>query len=331
MPEERLCALMDCSYERLGRVKWGSVVRVGPKVYTSVALALALNVHAFFGASAEPVLGIGFRSSLHCADESARCSAVLDGADWLGSKLSVAIEKGSVGDVSVMTISESEHPIEVVFHGKQDGLLTLTWDGDYNPRQLSSAGLNCLDWSGITKFILPVHVDSDRNDTDSNVIMSAAITLYSGTDPTGQRYSQARFPLEDGGFAFSKSEFRRSGIRGTGDFSCVGALSLAIRTKVAAQTSVRFGVLVADAPLSDEQKAIRREDAKVAHEIPAARKTPTLRLDIGSDVSDRSEYRSKKSRTRDEAKSSWSGADVSIEWDSDEEGVLVFGSVVRSQ
>ena len=323
--------LMDCSYRGLIRVKWSPFVRVRSKVFASMALALALNVHAFFGAFAEPVLGIGFRPSLHCADELALCSAVLDGADWLGSKPSVEIEKNSIGDVSVMASDESEHPIEVVFHGKQDGLLTLTWDGDYNPRQLSSAGLNCLDWSGVTQFFLPVYIDSDRNDTDSIVNMSATFTLYSGTDPTGQRYSQASSRLQDGGFTFSTNAFRRPGIRGAGDFSCVGALSLAIRTKVAAETSVRFGLLIADPPLSNEQKGIRREAPQGTPDIPVRRKTPKIRFDVVSDVGDRSERGSKKSPTRDEANSSWSDPSSSIDWDSEEEGVLVFGNAVRSR
>lgn len=199
-------------------------------------------------ARCEEVAGLEFAYQLDCLQGVRQCGAILKHADVGGSKLGIAVTKDESGSIAVLSSESSIYPISINFSEIRHSSISLTWDGDYNPRQLSSAGLNCLDLSQISKISIPFAVNdlglSVEEGSNTSTNFESSLLLYDGNDPTGQRYSvaSATFPEAGGALEFERERFSRHGMRGAADFSCVGALSLILRSESLRATGLKLGI-----------------------------------------------------------------------------------------
>lgn len=200
------------------------------------------------GARCEEDPGFEFASQLNCLKGRRQCEAILKHADVGGSKLGIVVTKDELSSVVVLSREGSLYPISINLSDIGHSSIRLTWDGDYNARQLSSSGLNCLDLSGISKISIPVAIEGLAHPVNSGISASAKIEssllIYDGNDPTGQRYSVASvtLPQAEGLLEFQREWFDRHGIRGAADFSCVGALSVILRTENLQATALKLGM-----------------------------------------------------------------------------------------
>lgn len=117
-------------------------------------------------------------------------------------------------------------------------VLTLTWDGDQHPEQLSGAGLNCLDLTqgGAYAFVISgISIESECSEESNGQgcpNFQIESRIYDAGDPTGQRYSvsmMTRSLPEKTDLVVPFSNFVREGPRGKGNIGCVGAVSIAFR------------------------------------------------------------------------------------------------------
>lgn len=216
-------------------------------IVKSVLLAISMIVTISATHSEQPA-DIGFAAQIHCSKERRTCAAVLRYAEVAGSKVGIMVAKDELGSVEVLSQENSPYPITINFAELGHGSIQLTWDGDYNPRQLSSSGLNCLDLSAVSKILIPVALDNTAiaADTEDGGLtkLEASLSLYDGNDPTGQRYSVgiAAIPNVESVLEFQRARFDRHGIRGPADFGCVGALSLVLSVENVKATALKVGI-----------------------------------------------------------------------------------------
>ncbi len=289
---------------------------------------------------ADPVADISFVSSLDCHKESRRCGAVFVGGDYAGSKLGLEINKNLGGVIRVDLKDGDAYPLHIAAGGVAGATITLTWDGDYNPRQLSSIGLNCLDVTHLESLIVPMRFDDARNDglaeQAKQHTFSARLIAYNGKDPTGQKYSISSALQSGENIEFKKDNFTRNGPRGAVDFSCVGAITLALQVDEPLEMSLWLGQpgeiapafvkdpLAGNSPATQDKRAV---GGVRDMNVPIESKTPVLQSDRIPQVEGNPLY------VRDFE----SGGSLDIEpsdssdtWDSAEEDVLVFGEAART-
>jgi hypothetical protein len=146
--------------------------------------------------------------------------------------------------------------------GSPAGRLTLFWDGDPNPSQVSGAGLGCLNLlaDGATAFILEdlaysatcsksSATESTRAGGNSSGALCPPLVIeskiYDAMDPTGQRYSTSiirrHYRMSGKDLRIPFSSFTQEGPNGGGHPTCVGAISLTIRADELTKSVVTFG------------------------------------------------------------------------------------------
>lgn len=292
---------------------------------------------------ADPVAGISFVSSLDCPNDSRRCGAVLLGGDYAGSKLGVEINKNLGAAIRVELKEGDGHPLQIAVGGATGATVTLTWDGDYNPRQLSSVGLNCLNATSPNPLTVPIRFDDARYDSMATQTeqsrFSARLIVYNGQDPTGQKYSIASAIQKGDNIKFRKEDFTRNGPRGAADFSCIGAVALILEFDEPLEMSLWLGrpreiqsVLVenrlaGNAPTTVDKPAVRGISGT---SVPIESKTPILRSDHMPQVGKSPLYvRDLEHNGPIDSEHSipLNGSDA---WDSAGEDVLVFGEAART-
>jgi len=139
--------------------------------------------------------------------------------------------------------------------GRSWSKLVLTWDGDPNASQLSSAGLGCADLSGrgATAVVLRSLRLSGECSKKKNCALVIETRLYDGNDPTGQRYSTSviRRQLDGPGrdLFIPFSSFTREGPNGPGNSSCVGAISIVLQAQSLADASLTIGQIATNGAL----------------------------------------------------------------------------------
>jgi len=131
------------------------------------------------------------------------------------------------------------------------GVVTLSWDADPHPHQLSSAGLGCLNLREDGAFglrIEPFEVRTECSGSPSNEGCKpiwVESRIYDPSDPTGQRYSasilRVKVPRRGTSLDVPFSNFIHQGPRGGASFECVGALSIAIKIEGQGALSMEVG------------------------------------------------------------------------------------------
>jgi hypothetical protein len=292
---------------------------------------------------ADPVADISFVSSLDCHNRSRHCGAILLGGDYAGSKLGVEINKNLGATIRVELKEGEGYPLLIAVGGAAGATVTLTWDGDYNSRQLSSIGLNCLDATSPNPLTVPIRFDDARHDsmapqTEQNRF-SARLIVYNGKDPTGQKYSIASALQKGDSIEFRKEAFTRNGPRGAVDFSCVGAVALVLEFDEPLETSLWLGRprefqavpvenrLVGNSPATVDKRAARGAGASNG---PIESKTPVLRPDHIPQVGKSPLYVRDLEGDRPIDTEHPSPLNDSDAWDSAGEDVLVFGEAART-
>jgi len=175
--------------------------------------------------------------SIDCGEGQRECAGVLRVSNALGQHTGISIVKGLEGEVSV----RAGHPkgtLKIQAEDVSDLSISFSWDGDSNPEVLSGSGLNCRDLTrgGAYAFILSKF--SAEPECREAVIASECpqfaveSRVYDSQDPTGQRFSASvmvRGVMVDADLAIPFSNFVRSGPRGKGNFTCVGAVTVTIK------------------------------------------------------------------------------------------------------
>jgi hypothetical protein len=176
--------------------------------------------------------------SLTCGEGRRSCSGVLRGPTTLGGSTGITITKGDGGEVELEIDPDRDEPFALSADKINDFSMTLSWDGDSNPDQLSASGLPCIDLTaaGAYAFVFPrVSVVSECKGQPpapgcpSFVVESR---IYNPSDPTGQKFlssviTRAGEGVKDLTVPFSNFVMR--GPRGGAAFSCVGAVTLTFR------------------------------------------------------------------------------------------------------
>ena len=193
-------------------------------------------VSACASASATPIEGFSMPVDLTCMAGKS-CGRVLPSDDSLGRSWAFALITAKEGKTRIYATpaqTENDKPAKFGVQGKGDSWtkVVLTWDGDLNPVQLSSAGLGCVDLTayGATAIALRAFKVSCECEKSKRCVIQIETRLYDGKDPTGQRYSTSfirRQPDSSGKDLFIPfSSFGREGPNGPGNPACVGAISV---------------------------------------------------------------------------------------------------------
>ena len=209
--------------------------RIGVRVLT-VGAVMFIASRCVTRVQALPLERFQSTFGITCEEGKRYCSAVLRGDDTLGRYTGVAISKSSVGEVEVSVSRSSKGRLVVESEDATEFSLTLSWDGDSNPEQLSSSGLNCIDLSQgkASAFIVPeaeLEAECTKGGTTTGECPSFGIEarVFNPADPTGQRFSASRgrrnlLGREDVVIPFSN--FLGQGPRGGAQFNCLGAVTL---------------------------------------------------------------------------------------------------------
>ena len=207
-----------------------------------------------------PIDNFNVPSETRCKGERT-CKRNLSSQHSLGGFLGIEVQNPAEGKgITLLETKTGPNKGRVVWGAAGDpaGRLTLFWDGDPNPSQVSGAGLGCLNLSadGATAFILEglaysAACSMDKSSTSSG---GAAVEcppllieskIYDATDPTGQRYSTSIIRrhqrLSGSDLRIPFSSFTREGPNGGARPSCVGAISVAIRADDLKKSVVTFG------------------------------------------------------------------------------------------
>ncbi|MEY4701982.1 MAG: hypothetical protein RL326_2169 [Pseudomonadota bacterium] len=185
---------------------------------------------------AMPVERFNSAVDIDCESPS-QCSAVARSEFTLGRYTGISVQKRGAGTASV-TVEKNEGALRFEIREASPVVLTLSWDGDQHPDQLSGAGLNCLDLTqgGAYAFIVSgISIESEcQGESEGQRCPNFQIEsrIYDARDPTGQRYSvstMTRSLPEKTDLVIPFSNFIREGPRGKGNIACVGAVSISFR------------------------------------------------------------------------------------------------------
>jgi len=291
-----------------------------PPLYTvrSRRLSLLMLLGSAFctttGGYALPVDTFNVPSETRCKGERT-CKRNLSNSSSLGGFLGMEVQNPAEGKgITLLEIKTGPSKGRVVWGaaGSPAGRLTLFWDGDPNPSQVSGAGLGCLNLlaDGATAFILEDLAYSatcskgtsaenagsgeraGRMEADSTATLCPPLVveskIFDATDPTGQRYSTSiirrhhRMSGKDLRIPFSS--FTQQGPNGGGRPTCVGAISLTIRADDLTKSVVTFGPIytngacqtgscVLPPPFIPEETPISTPTV-----TPTAKQTPSLKV-----------------------------------------------------
>lgn len=201
--------------------------------------ALAIAICGVVGTSSVAAMPLErFETPLRitCEEGQRFCSSVVRVPDALGRHTGIAITKSSMGEVSVEVSRSTKGRLAVAAEGVLDLTLTLSWDGDSNPEQLSGAGLNCFDLTQQGASALIVSGAEMRSECGEVVTtaecpsLSAEARVYNPADPTGQKFLVSlgrRNISEQADIIIPFSNFVGQGPRGKASFGCVGAVTIA--------------------------------------------------------------------------------------------------------
>ena len=219
---------------------WGSTVRINVvgvlRIRIQVLVAILLWAGWMAPACARPVEGFNSPLDLRC-ESTAQCSGVIRAEHTLGRYTGVSVTKRGGGSASA-TIEKNDGVMRFELRESTPVVLTLSWDGDQHPDQLSGAGLNCLDLTqgGAYAFVISgMSIESEcQGESPGKTCPNFQIEsrIYDARDPTGQRYSVSmmnRSLPERTDLVIPFSNFIREGPRGKGDITCVGAVSISLR------------------------------------------------------------------------------------------------------
>jgi hypothetical protein len=196
-----------------------------------------------------PVDAFNHAAEIRCKAERT-CGRGLRSTKSIGGFLALGVQTGS-GTQSTVTLktSESGGTVAWISEGQNPGRLTLSWDSDSNPWQLSGGGLRCLDLkadgsSALTVKGVAFSAACDKGEKDCPSLIVEA-RMYDADDPTGQRYSTSvirRHRRSSGrDLLIPYSSFTREGPNGFGRATCVGALSVSFRADGLTNAQVSFG------------------------------------------------------------------------------------------
>lgn len=219
---------------------WTSKVRVAldsvPGSGVKALVAILLCVGPAFPAYARPVEGFNVPFDLRC-ESTSQCSGIVRAEHTLGRYTGISVTKRGGGSAAV-TIEKNDGAARFESQEASPVVLTLSWDGDQHPDQLSGAGLNCLDLTqgGAYAFVISgMSIESEcHGESPGQACPNFQIEsrIYDARDPTGQRYSvsmMTRSLPEKIDLVIPFSNFIREGPRGKGDINCAGAVSISLR------------------------------------------------------------------------------------------------------
>lgn len=219
---------------------WASKVRVAvdrvPGSGMKALVAILLCIGWMPPADARPVEGFNSPLDLRC-EAISQCSGVVRAEHTLGRYTGISVAKRGGGSAAV-TIEKNDGVLRFESREASPVVLTLSWDGDQHPDQLSGAGLNCLDLTqgGAYAFVISgMSIESEcHGESPGQACPNFQIEsrVYDARDPTGQRYSvsmMTRSLPEKIDLVVPFSNFIREGPRGKGDVNCVGAVSISLR------------------------------------------------------------------------------------------------------
>jgi hypothetical protein len=170
----------------------------------------------------------------------------------LGGRLGISFAGGHRGGARLRSRgSTAQRMLEVSIPGAGIGALTLSWDGDSQPYQLSSGGLGCLNLrsDGAIAFrIEPFEVRASCDDQGSDELcqpITIESRVYDPSDPTGQRYAASilrrKVPRRGAALEIPFSNFIHPGPRGSASFECVGAMSVSIKVEGQRDLTLELG------------------------------------------------------------------------------------------
>ncbi len=189
-------------------------------------------------------------------ESSSTCGAIARSELTLGRYTGVAVSRRGAGSASV-SVERNDGVMRFELHESSPVVLTLTWDGDQHPEQLSGAGLNCLDLGreGAYAFILSaISIDSECSANASGEgcpNFQIESRMYDAADPTGQRYSvsmMTRSLPDKTDLVIPFSNFVREGPRGKGKIGCVGAVSISFRFEDFDSVELELGPIYTNGP-----------------------------------------------------------------------------------
>lgn len=189
-------------------------------------------------AAALPIEPFSDRYRLPCKEGQRVCSGLVRGYYTIGGATGISISKSTDGEVKLEIEGRSDEPLSLAAEQVSELALTLSWDGDSNPEQLSASGLPCVDLTrqGGHAFVLPrVSLDYECADGASSPGCPSFVVetrIYNPIDPTGQKFSSSVVTRVAGAAAelvIPFSNFIQRGPRGSADFSCVGAITMTFR------------------------------------------------------------------------------------------------------
>jgi hypothetical protein len=226
-----------------------------PHISRNRALLVAsfLGAYGVLGASlagAMPLERFETPLRITCEEGQRFCSAVVREQDALGRNTGIAVTKSPAGEVSVEVSRSTKGRLEVVADGVTDLTLTLSWDGDSNPEQLSGSGLNCFDVTQHTAsafIISQARMQAECGEVVSSTecpSLSVEARVYNPADPTGQKFLTSlgrRTVREATDIVIPFSNFLGQGPRGKASFDCVGAVTLAFTFRGFAEMDFSVG------------------------------------------------------------------------------------------
>lgn len=218
----------------------------GPLV-AIVAVGLSLCTQA------EPIERFQGLSEYRCAGATG-CATVGRSPTSLGGRVGISFPHGGAGGVEVSAQKGEQSAVKVSFKGTGPHTVQLTWDGDSNPRRLSSAGLGCrnlrADGSSVIRLAgLSLQGTCPAGADNSCRSVRIESRIYDGRDPTGQRYAASvvhrQLPAGRVLIEIPFSNFIHAGIHGAASFECVGALSIGITLEDARAAVLELGSVAA--------------------------------------------------------------------------------------
>lgn len=187
---------------------------------------------------------------LNCQAD-AICSQVVRSRMTLGGSTGVTLNGGSQGMAELCFMQGDVRGLWLRGQGEAINSLTLSWDGDAYPEQLSALGLRCLDLTaeGAQAFvIMDLNISLGCNNSEVGDVCppyTIETRVYDADDATGQRYSASILSRSAAqsvhNLEIPFSGFTREGPRGLARFSCVGAVTIALHFEELRDVELSFG------------------------------------------------------------------------------------------